>query len=422
MFSSMVSESGKFLLADAPMLVTHILGDCPGCQGKDCFGNVAVYSDYVLRGCQHCRHELTVWLPEVHKKVLYLDQFFFSGAFRGGEANAKFVEAAERVKQAARLQLLVAPYSSIHEDETRQWRGYDGLNNVDLLAFIKNVSHGSEFHQNYHVEETQVFKAWSAFLKGEPPEYVLERDDAIEGALDEWDSYYRVDVDGYYKDIELRRSLKAQSVDELITTFDDWQVSTQSFEQDVALEVAETAKIYLNTYITKLTRLAHGDYAALGDSPIVSQVVEQMLHCLPKDQPLDLQLKRCADFFKSEHFQQVPNLYISARIYPTLKDMVKRGAYANRKLARKRLNGFFEDVRHISLYAPYCDAFFMDQPMAELVSHPNIDLQGRYGVRVFSLNNLTQFFEWIDELESSMSDDHKAGIEAAYPSRNKRVG
>ncbi len=421
MFSSMVSDSGKILTTDAPMLVTHILGDCPACHGKDCFGNVAVFSDYVLRGCQCCRHEDTVWLPRVQKKVLYLDQFFFSGAFRGGEANAKFVKAAERVKQAARLQLLVAPYSSIHEDETRQWRGYDGLNNVDLLAFIKNVSHGSEFHQDYHVEETQVFKAWSGFLKGESAEYVLEGDDAIEGALDEWDSYYRVDVDGYYKDVELKRSLKGQTVDDLISKFDEWRVSTQSFEQDVALEVCDTARNYLNSYITKLTRIAQGDYTALADSPIESQVVEQMLHWLPKDQTLDLQLKRCADFFKSEHFQQVPNLYISARIYPTLKGMVKRGAYANRKLARKRLNGFFEDVSHISLYAPYCDAFFMDQPMAELVSHPNVDLQGRYGVRVFSLNNLAQFFEWIDELESGMSDDHKAGIEAAYPSRNKRV-
>lgn len=401
------------------MLVTHILGDCPGCKGKDCFGNVSVYRDHVLRGCRRCKHENRVWLPVIHKKVLYLDQFFFSGAFRGGDP--RFVEAAERVKKAAQLQLLVAPFSSIHEDETRQWRGYDGLNNADLLAFIKDVSHGSEFHQDYHVETMQVTKAWNAFLKDAPPEYVLEVDDAIEGALDEWDNYYRVDVDGYYKDVELKRSLKGQAVDGLIGTFDQWRVSTRSFEQDVALEIHESAKNYLNTYVTMITRIAQGDYNALVDSPIVSQVVEQMLHWLPKDQPLDQQLKRCAEFFRSEHFQQVPNLYISARIYATLKDMVKRGAYANHTLARKRLNGFFEDVSHISLYAPYCDAFFMDQPMAELVRQPSVDLQGRYGVRVFSLNKLAQFFEWLDELECSMSNEHKAGIEAAYPQRSKPV-
>ncbi|MEE4461309.1 hypothetical protein V2S84_04035 [Azotobacter chroococcum] len=399
------------------MLVTHIIGDCPACKGKDCFGNVSVYSDHVLRGCLRCKHTVSVWLPEIRKKVLYLDQFFFSGAFRGGDT--RFVKAADRVKQAAHLQLLIAPYSSIHEDETHQWRGYKDFNNVDLLAFIKAVSRGSEFHQDYHVEATQVTRAWSAFLKEKPPEYVLEDDDAIEGSLDEWEDYYRIDVGGYYKDVELKRSLKGQAVDELIKTFDQWQVCTQTFEQDVALEMCDAAKNYLGTYVTKVNRIAQGDIKALLDSPIVSQVVEQMLHWLPKDQPLDQRLKRCAEFFRSEHFQQVPYLYISARIYATLKAMVKRGAYANRKEARKRLNGVFEDIKHISLYAPYCDAFFMDQPMADLVRQPSVDLQGRYGVRVFSLNNLAQFFEWMDELECGMSEDHKAGIEAAYPKRNK---
>jgi hypothetical protein len=60
----------------------------------------------------------------------------------------------------------------------------------------------------------------------------------------------------------------------------------------------------------------------------------------------------------------------------------------------------------------------MDQPMAELVNQPSVNLQGRYGVRVFSLNNLPQFFEWLDELKNEMSDAHKAGIMAAYPRRN----
>ncbi|AZC81197.1 hypothetical protein C4K30_2073 [Pseudomonas chlororaphis subsp. piscium] len=401
------------------MLVTHILGDCPSCKDKDCFGNVSVQNDHVLRGCLRCKHKTTFWLPEIRKKVLYLDQFFFSGAFRGGDT--RFVEAADRVKQAAHLQLLVAPYSSIHEDETHQWRGYKDFNNVDLLAFIKEVSRGSEFHPDYAVETTQVTKAWSAFLKGEPAEYVLESDDAIEGALDEWDDYYRIDVGGYYKDVELTRSLKGQAVDGLINLFDQWRVSTQTFEQDVALEMLAGAKNYLDTYIIMVNRIAQGDVNALLDSPIVTQVIEQMLHWLPKDQPLDQRLKRCAEFFKSEHFQQVPNLWISARMYATLKAMVKRGAYANPEEARKRLSGVFEDIKHISLYAPYCNAFFMDQPMADLVRQPGIDLQGRYGVRVFSLNNLAQFFEWIDELEYGMSDDHKSGIEAAYPERSKPI-
>ena len=66
-------------------LVTHILGNCPGCGAKDSFGNVDVRKTYVFRGCKCCRFNERVNLPVVKKKVLYLDQFFFSHAFRAGD-------------------------------------------------------------------------------------------------------------------------------------------------------------------------------------------------------------------------------------------------------------------------------------------------------------------------------------------------
>jgi hypothetical protein len=42
---------------------------------------------------------------------------------------------------------------------------------------------------------------------------------------------------------------------------------------------------------------------------------------------------------------------------------------------------------HVSMYAPYCDAFVMDTPMAELVRQPTVAFEQRYGVKVFSLRN-----------------------------------
>ena len=83
------------------MLVTRTLGDCPRCKGKHCFGNVSVHDDTVLQGCERCRYESTILLPKIHKKVIYLDQFFFSHAFRGVEP--RFLHAVERVKRMAQL-------------------------------------------------------------------------------------------------------------------------------------------------------------------------------------------------------------------------------------------------------------------------------------------------------------------------------
>jgi len=379
---------------------------------KDSFGNVSV-REYVLRGCKRCRYQAQVWLPEIHKNVIYLDQFFFSGALRGNDQ--RFKQATERVKHMCHLQLLVAPYSSVHEDETHQWRGYGGMTNEQLMEFIKATSRGSEFMKDYSVERTQVLKAWKAFLNGQPPEYILESKDAIAGNLNEWDDYFRIDVGGYTRDIELKRRLKSEAVDELIRAFDQWQVSSQSFDEAVALELHDAGQQYKNTYLTMLHRYAEGDFSAAFNSPIVAMVMEHMMHWLPKEQPLPDRIDRCMEFFQSRHFAEVPNDWLWSHMFATLREMVKRGAFSNRQEARKRLNGVFEDMKHISLYAPYCDAIVIDKFMAELVGQPTVDIGKRYGVKVFSLGNWDALLGWLDTLEAGMSEDHKAGLAAAYP-------
>ena len=57
----------------------------------------------------------------------------------------------------------------------------------------------------------------------------------------------------------------------------------------------------------------------------------------------------------------------------------------------------------------------MDQAMAALVADPRIALEGRFGVKVFSLNNWDEFLAWLDGLEAGMSQEHRAGLAAAYP-------
>lgn len=131
--------------------------------------------------------------------------------------------------------------------------------------------------------------------------------------------------------------------------------------------------------------------------------------------PPDEILKKCAEFFKSTGFAAIPLHDIKAKAFATLKAMVKNGAYTNRDNAFQKLSGFFYDLNHIATYAPYCQAFVMDQAMAALMSHPSMALERRYGVRVFSLNNWNAFLAWLDSLDAGMSDEHRAGLRVAYP-------
>jgi len=391
-------------------LVTYVLGDCPGCQGHDTFGNIDVYGDYVYRGCKRCRYHEHVGLPPLHKKVLYLDQFFFSHVFRGGDA--RFVAAAERIARLASLQLLVAPFSSIHEDETHLWEKRD-----ELFKFIKATARGHEFKAAYEVEQTQMVKSFQAWLAGKPVEYVLDSTDAVEDDLHHWDSYMRIDVGRYMGDIELIRDLKKQSIEGLLNLFEGWRKLQTTFEEDLQAEYQVASKAYMDFYMEFALRVAGGDYMAMFDAPIISQVVQTMLYVIPEEVPLDQKLRKCAEFLVSDHFKELPYQWLNAHMLTTLKLLVKNGAYTNLDRARQKLSGVFYDVKHIATYSPYVDAFVMDQPMADLVSRPTVQLEERYATKVFSLKNWDDFLAWLDQLEGEMSAVHREGLRLAYPTK-----
>ncbi len=397
------------------MLVTYVLGDCPGCRRENCFGNVDVGRNGVLRGCRHCRYSRHVYLPPVQKKVIYLDQFFFSSAFRGGDE--RFVRAANRIAELAEDQLIVAPYSSIHEDETHQWPAY-----AELLEFIKKASRGAEFEAAYEVERKQIYRAFSNWRNDGAVEQALEREDALDTEhVFEWDGYVWIDVGQYHGDPVLIAEAKQQSVERLIDeVFPNWRQSQATLAQDVVAECNAAARALWASYLRLVQRLAHGDMDAPLDAPIMSQYMQGCMCSMPEEMSPEERVQQCVSFLMSEHFRSVPTQWLTSHMWATLKAQVKAGSYQRRDRTLNRLSGVYFDIKHISTYAPYVDAFIMDKPMAELVSRPEVNLAARYNTRVFSLNNWDELIEWFDELQAGMSDEHREGLLDAYPYRRNR--
>lgn len=396
------------------MLVTRVVGACPSCKKPDAFGNVMVVKDHVLRGCKSCQYSENIPLPALDKKIIYLDQFFFSAAFR--EKDERFIAAANLVKKATSLQVLLAPYSSVHEDETHQWRGYDGQTKDDLMNFIKAASRGHEFEPAYGVEREQVLRAFRGFITGQSDAYQVRRRTALRNEINYWEDYFRIEVGSYHGDIDLIRQLKNEGVEELVrVAFPSWRNSGASFDEHIQLELRDAGRIYIKFYAEYAARILAGDYKAQFDSPIVSMVVQDMLEILPRDMEVEIKVERVKDFFASQHFANVPHEWISARMFAVLKDQVKRGAYQNQEEAVRRLSGFFQDVKHISMYAPYVDAIVVDQVMASILNDGRLNLSGAYGTKVFSMNNWDELMGWLQSLIDSISDEHRQGLAAAYP-------
>ena len=319
------------------MLVSHVTGDCPKCGAARRFGNVHIIDNRVVQGCMTCNYSTALKLPTVKKKIFYLDQFFFNHAFRARDE--RFVKAARRIQEIAAQQLLIVPFSSIHEDETHQWRGYEDKNREDLMKFIKVTSGGHKFKPHFDVEETQVITAFRSFLANQSDCFKIEERDGIRGDVHKWDNYYWIDIGGYHVNIENMRASKKYAIEGLVDLFPSWRQSSDSFEQSVALEMHNAAMGYIDSYYKYASRLAGGDFMAIVDSPIISSVMRSLLECFPEATTQEERLKQIAAFFQSSHFSEAPCQWLSTRIFAVLREIVNRGAYKNRKETIIRLSG-----------------------------------------------------------------------------------
>lgn len=371
-----------------------------------------VHGTTLSRGCGRCKHWERITLPKLRKQIVYLDQSLLSSAFKGGDLRA--MQAVTLVSQLASEQLLVAPHSNVHEDETHQWTGYGGKCATDLMEFIERTARGVEFLPTFRVEHTQAYKGFTAYLRQDAPVYRIEASDAMSGDLHEWHNYVYITVGGYLGNAQLVSRYKTEAVDTLIDVLDMWSKSTATFDQDIALEVRDAGRNYLREYFKFVSRVSNGDFGAMLDAPISSHCVQTLLHALPEETQRDEAMQDIARYFASPYFAALPCEWLSARIFATLKAMVRDGAFANREKAREKLSGVFFDVKHIATYAPYSDAIFVDNQMANILGQPSVGLHNKFGTRVFCLNTIEQFMSWLTRSRQAMSTDHRLNLQRVY--------
>lgn len=375
-------------------LVSYIIGDCPSCGAPESYGNVTVGGNTLSRGCLKCKHWDRIPLPELQKKVIYLDQFFFSHAFRG--QHKMFVEAQKRITDLALAQQIVAPYSNLHEDESQLWMESQ---RAPLLKFIKQTSLGHKFSYEYEVKNRQIHRAFQSFLVNGPTRHAVERADALRRDVNEWDDYVWIDVGNFADEHDALKMRKDRSIEDLLDLFDTWASMTSTFEEDVQSEVRSCAKSYIEHYVDHVKSIASGDPDAFFTANENSMMIESLLSYHDK-LPAPLRMQRILAFFQSDYFANVPEVRIGSEIFALLRKRLRQGEYMNKEKNRNRFGGLFYDVRFISTYAPYCDAMVVDNLMFQWATDPLIDLPKRLGVRLFSRRNWNEFLTYLDELEA----------------------
>jgi hypothetical protein len=393
------------------VLITYVLKEkCPECGNTGQYGNVNVSADTLNRGCNACGYWNRIPLPPLKKQVLYLDQFFLSHAFRD---NAKpFVAAARRIEDFANRQLLVCPYSSVHNDETRLWRHED---QERLLEFIKQTARGRKFAPAYSIKQAQLVRSFRSFLNSNAQHYMVEGHHAFRKNIHSWDDYFWVDVrPSYLADTEEMRQGKKAAVSALIDIFDGWRKTEATFDEDRRSEALGYAQSLLTQYWESTVKLATGvaDYLS---QPIESRFVRELLYFDEETISFENRVERLKTFLRSDYFVNTPYIDISCQLFAVLRKLVRGGAYRNREKAEGKLAGHYYDIDFVSIFGPYCDAVFADRIMRHWLMDNEANICEQYHFTAFSPESWEDFHRYLDNIESDVSEDLNLFLRMVYP-------
>lgn len=285
------------------------------------------------------------------------------------------------------------------------------------MQFIQRISRGYQFEPYYRVEETQILKAFQRFLDDAPAGYQKEERDALNASVHDWDSDYSISVFSAARDANRKSVFKQRATDELIQVLPQWSKKGRSFEEDMSLEINDSARLFIDSYIDKITRLMNGDFSALANAPIAASICEALWTVV---QMKKVNPNAIGVFFRSQHFAEVPTVQLSARLFSAYKQRLRRAKTPpdpTSRRTREKLSGFLYDIQHAATYAPYCDAYFTDNAMADLMKDELVKVEADFGCKVFSVENKDSFLLWLEALESQMTPAHAEDLSWAYPRR-----
>lgn len=374
-------------------LIYKIIDNCPQCNAENAYGNVNVHNNVLTQECSKCEYIKLISLPILDKKIIYLDQSFFSHAFRKCEKD--YIRKSNLIIELISQQLLVCPYSDIHEIETNLWR--DEKRKNDLLSFIRQIARGHNFLASYEVKMKQLVKSFLAFTKCDSSDYLFERSDILDNDINEWDDYSWINIPyNYYNEGELEevRQRKNESVLRFIREFDKWRKHEGIFDEDYQVEIRAKAQEFYSAFIQLIQKGINGN-----SYPSKNAEFLWHLFLINQDKLSDPQkvVDRLLTFLQSEYFANVPFVKIAAYLCSMLKKKTKENPnwLKNEAVAKKQLTGIYFDIEHISVYAPYCDAIFTDKMMYEWISQFMEDsyCNNNYQFKIFSASRWDGFQE-----------------------------
>lgn len=437
-----MSERPKTVRIDPRDFIGGPFEDCPKCRQHE-FGVLHIYDNSYTRRCRSCWHTLTFILPELRKKVIYLDQFVFSNIMKTlssdvpGHKRAKteplWRELFETLDVLCRMQLVICPDSSEHHDESLISPFYEELKHT-----YEHFSTGISFTRSTSIQEMQIVEAFHSWLTNKKPDFDFDARRIAHPNLHGWQDRIFITTSGTlpgYKQsvLQSRRNVHGALGD----LFRRWQTEKKSFEKVFELEKAGYADSILQGIERDRQKAAEmasvfqrvgpvprfvSRYSATMNTPLMHglQHVASLHFANEYNRELqegklesleDLAQEKVIAFLKSGAMNETPSNIIAASMYAAL---ARRAVVGQKKVPDE---GMATDIRVVSTLLPYCDAMFVDNVCRSLLNEIPQTHKQPYKCRVFSSKTSSDFLQYLIEIRNSTTPKHLRLLEEVYGSK-----
>jgi hypothetical protein len=383
---------------------------CPQCRASDSFGILSAGGSTLRRRCTTCRYAHSEVLPELDKKVVYLDQFAISEIFKvkagtrnaaaGGQGFWEEVEA--QANRAYLFQQVIFPNSDIHRDETI----VSPFGNELALAH-EMLSGDVSFNSVREIELSQALAFAEAYLQNKPaPSLNFDVDEILDGNRNDWlpDMHVTASMDYgiFAEELRIRREEAASNFAPL---WQRWLRDKPTFSDVLNHELTD----FSNAKRGALRHAAGRAQEAL-EAGNGSNFVDKMSHpALNEFNHLKAMFKEAGfapdqltskvyEFWDWPENQKMPVHRISAYLFAAL---ARRLASGQKRLPSR---GMMNDVNAISAYGPFVDAMVLDNECASLLTEEPLRSQIKLKAKIFSTTSGAAFLSYLRQLELQTPD------------------
>lgn len=401
---------------------------CPKC-GKDSFGILTIYNNHYCRRCRECSYPrgtepvASYPLPELNKKIIYLDQFAISNMMKAlnpqtkpyqkGTLDEFWVKLFKRLDSLCKLQLIICPDSGFHTDESILSPYFEPLKRMYEL-----LSHGVSFYDHETIKRFQIYEHAINWISGKAgKELNLDVHSVVHRKINAWQDRLIISVNLQYgldwiDDLRKTREKTHKGWNEVFKrwqseknkTFDDW------FEEESTAFGKVTLQICLN-YIKRSAKISTGHVEpTVNDifSPPSFILIHSIHDAFRKVGIQDSDIWPKTVEYLTSSLKDVPFIEISSMLYASLA----RKAAAGRKKPPNQ--GMANDIKIISVLLPYCDVMSIDNECHAYLKEQPLRDAIAYGTAVFSQNTKDEFLNYLDEIELKAPKEHLDKVNEVY--------